>query len=151
MLNLSLSYSRSILSGYCLLKHITKPMPRRTINSVCRLCLSMTVDRCEAHSSLDNQPVWPPRDFSALNIRHPYTMSTQEKRETKFTVLKARGHDSAGLSNEKVDNILLLRYDLYQSELDRRQEEKEQHQRSASTVALMLILNLSRPGLWKRK
>ena len=94
----------------------------------------MTVDRFEPHSSLENQPVWPPRDFSALNIRHPYTMSTQEKRETKSTILKARGHDPAVLSNEKVDKILLLRYDLYQSELDRRQEEKEKHQRSTSIV-----------------
>lgn len=94
----------------------------------------MTVNRFEAHSSLDNQPVWPPRDFSALSIHHPYKMSTPEKHETKFTGLKARGHDPAGLSNEKVDNILLLRYDLYQSELDRRQEEKEKHQRSMSIV-----------------
>ena len=109
MLSLRLSYSRHVLSGYCLLKHITKPMPRRTINSVCRLYLSMTVDRFEAHSSLDNQPVWPPRDFSALNIHHSYKMSTPEKCETKSTVLIARGHDPAGLSNEKVDNILLLR------------------------------------------
>ena len=69
-----------------------------------------------------------------LDIRQPYIMSTQEKRETKFTILKARGHDPAGLSNEMVDTILLLRYDLYHSELDRRQVEKEKHQRSTSIV-----------------